>query len=495
MTNARRELIEGFQRPFRPLLVEDVSRRGVLVVRGEFARAGVPTANRRVYTHRLFEREFERLREAIARKTVSGELNHPKDGRADMFNTSHLLTGLTITPEGLVIGEAEILEDLPGGKVIATIYRRGGRVGVSSRGFGSTAVNEAGDEVVQEDYQLVTFDFVSDPADQYAYPELVTETSTKRFFLGVPSMHESTKSPTVESVREEMAARMVKSIAEVRATAEKAVVERFLKNPASIPAALVESIRAHAGGGAPAAALQENVALKATVVERDAALKAITEERDRAVETARVVGYRCYVERVTRDDPDAQAIVEAVGDVTQYENAAALKARIEEVKRSFADSRALAERAERHLQIEREQLAEERATVEDRVAKTEEALNKTLAMVRQLTVDRYRAEAVEGHPRRNAAGRLLDIIEPSSVEEVDAVMEEFRPRRQAPDQTEAARARARQWLGGHGSRTRNSIPLHEEQSTREGRGGGNQDYYGLGVGLSELRNLSGIGQS
>jgi hypothetical protein len=163
----RKSLIEVYQATPKLLLTEDASRGYPrLVVRGEFARAGVPTANKRVYPRRLWEREFERLREAMRNRSLVGELNHPADGRADLFRTSHLVTGLTLTPEGVVLGEAEVMPELPGGKVVAAIYKRNGKVGVSSRGFGSTQVTESGDELVQEDYQLVTFDFVADPADQ-----------------------------------------------------------------------------------------------------------------------------------------------------------------------------------------------------------------------------------------------------------------------------------------------------------------------------------------
>lgn len=482
----RRELIEVYETSPKLVLTED-SRPGKLIVRGEFARAGVPTANKRVYSSRLWNREFERLQESIRARTVTGELNHPKDGRADLFNTSHLITGLTLTPEGIVIGEAEVMEELPGGKVVAAVYRRKGKVGVSSRGFGSTRMGSDGNELVEDDYQLVTFDFVSDPADQYAYPELVTETSR---FYSIP-MGESTtmtESPEIAALRAELAQRMIASVEEVRKTAESAVLERIQKNPGALPAGVQESLRSFFKSGGDAPSLQkQNAVLRASLGEARAKADRAEAECARAVQMARTASFRFFLERTARTSEDGDAIIEAIGDVSTYESAAALKAKVEEVQKSIIERRAMEEEARREAAEATRALAEERAADAQRIEKLETALSKSLALNRELTVANYQSEQTALAPPNARA--VVEAARPRTPLDVDRILEELRPARQTPDQTESARARARNWVG---SRSRASTPMQEERSTGTRT---EESYQGLGVSLRELQALSGVGQS
>jgi len=146
---------------------------GKIIVRGEFAKIGIPTANRRVYTEALWKKQIGRLGKPMTERRVFGEIDHPSDGKLSLQRVSHLVTKLEMK-DGLIIGEAEVLPtDL--GKNLAVLLKSGCQVGVSSRGFGSTRTDDSGNEEVQEDYKLVTFDFVAEPADVDAYPEIVSE--------------------------------------------------------------------------------------------------------------------------------------------------------------------------------------------------------------------------------------------------------------------------------------------------------------------------------
>src|SRR5687768_11210855 len=119
-----------------------------LVVRGEYARGDRATANKRFYKTTLWERESGRLGPAIAERKVFGELDHPADGRTSLSRCSHLITKLSVE-DGVVIGEAEIL-DTQRGRDLQALLKSGAKVGVSSRGYGSTVTNDKGEEVVQE---------------------------------------------------------------------------------------------------------------------------------------------------------------------------------------------------------------------------------------------------------------------------------------------------------------------------------------------------------
>lgn len=136
-------------------------------VRGEFARADQATANGRVYPRGLWEREIKRMSTDLSGRKVFGELDHPADGRTLLSRVSHVLTDLRVDDNGLIVGEAEIL-DTSRGLDLKALLKGGCSVGVSSRGLGSTKTTKEGKEEVQDDYRLMTFDFVAEPAMQSA---------------------------------------------------------------------------------------------------------------------------------------------------------------------------------------------------------------------------------------------------------------------------------------------------------------------------------------
>jgi Prohead core protein serine protease len=96
------------------------------------------------------------------------------DGKTSLKRVSHIITHIEMTEDGKIIGTARIADN-EHGRQLKSILDAGGSVGVSSRGMGSTAMNEDGYEVVQEDYCYMTHDFVADPAVKTSYPEFHSE--------------------------------------------------------------------------------------------------------------------------------------------------------------------------------------------------------------------------------------------------------------------------------------------------------------------------------
>jgi len=93
------------------------------------------------------------------------------DGKTSLSRVSHIITGLWVDRDGIVNGEAEIL-DTPRGKILQELFRSDTRVGISSRGSGTLGKTEP---VVQDDYKLETFDFVANPSTFGAFPEAIYE--------------------------------------------------------------------------------------------------------------------------------------------------------------------------------------------------------------------------------------------------------------------------------------------------------------------------------
>jgi len=158
--------------PVRFQLVE--SKSGRPVIRGIFGRVDTPTNNRRVYSEAIMRQNLVRLEEDINRRRVFGELDHPADGRTRLNRVSHIITKLEINENKEIIGTAEIL-NTDAGRNLRAIIDAGGEVGVSSRGVGTTKTEASGDKHVNEDFRLMTFDVVAEPATSGAYPKFHME--------------------------------------------------------------------------------------------------------------------------------------------------------------------------------------------------------------------------------------------------------------------------------------------------------------------------------
>ena len=138
-----------------------------LIVEGVIQRAGAKNMNERVYSRKILEREIENYKKGpIAERRALGELDHPDSSIINLNNVCHNI--LDIWWEGDdVMGKIEILST-PAGNILKTLFANNITVGISSRGMGS--VQESNGVLrVQEDFEILCWDMVSNPSTQGAY--------------------------------------------------------------------------------------------------------------------------------------------------------------------------------------------------------------------------------------------------------------------------------------------------------------------------------------
>jgi hypothetical protein len=141
-------------------------------LRGIFQKGDTPNGNGRSYPGAVLESAVTSVQNVVTEGRMLGELDHPADAKIHLDKVSHKITKLQME-NGTVMGEAEVLQT-PAGKILESLLKSGVKLGISSRGFGSTKeVN--GLHEVQDDYKLVTFDIVSDPSTPGAFPDPVYE--------------------------------------------------------------------------------------------------------------------------------------------------------------------------------------------------------------------------------------------------------------------------------------------------------------------------------
>lgn len=154
--------------PFKGLLTEAEGRPGVFEVTGIMQRAGAENQNGRVYKREILEREVQKYIENFVKVgNAYGELDHPESPIVSLKNASHVVKDLWWEGDNLM-GKVELL-DTPSGNIVRNIIRAGHTVGISSRGTGSVSQTNEGTLLVQPDFELVGWDFVSNPSTQGAF--------------------------------------------------------------------------------------------------------------------------------------------------------------------------------------------------------------------------------------------------------------------------------------------------------------------------------------
>jgi len=140
-----------------------------LIVEGILATAEVKNGNGRYYSRDLWDREMKKYSEQIKQRRAMGELDHPESQVINLKNVSHIISDYWWDGDN-VMGKIEIL-GTPSGQILEALIRNNVTVGVSSRGMGSLEQNGNVMEV-QDDYELLCWDFVSTPSnpDSFMYP-------------------------------------------------------------------------------------------------------------------------------------------------------------------------------------------------------------------------------------------------------------------------------------------------------------------------------------
>ena len=149
-----------------------LSNRGNPMVEGILATAEVKNGNGRYYPKELWEREIDKYMESVKQNRALGELDHPESSVINLKNVSHNITEMWWDGDE-VLGKIEILPT-PSGNILKALLENDITVGVSSRGMGS--LQERGGVLeVQDDFELLCWDFVSTPSNPGSYMEIVTE--------------------------------------------------------------------------------------------------------------------------------------------------------------------------------------------------------------------------------------------------------------------------------------------------------------------------------
>ena len=154
-------------------LTENVNREnGNLMVEGILATAEVKNGNGRYYKKELWDREMEKYDQVIKERRSMGELDHPESTVINLKNVSHLVIDYNWDGDKLM-GKIEILPT-PSGNILKELIKNGVTVGVSSRGMGSLEQN-GGVMEVQDDFELLCWDFVSTPSNPGSFMHTLNE--------------------------------------------------------------------------------------------------------------------------------------------------------------------------------------------------------------------------------------------------------------------------------------------------------------------------------
>lgn len=139
---------------------------GKLIMKGILQKAETLNQNGRVYPRDILEREVRNYQKFIRENRALGECDHPDSSVVELKKVSHIIREAHM--EGnICYGTVEIL-DTPCGKILQSLVEAGVTLGISSRGVGST--RKSGEhQIVQDDFQLICWDFVSEPSTPGAF--------------------------------------------------------------------------------------------------------------------------------------------------------------------------------------------------------------------------------------------------------------------------------------------------------------------------------------
>jgi len=143
------------------------------LVEGILATAEVKNGNGRYYPKDLWEREIDKYMSCVRENRATGELDHPDSSIISLKNVSHIIRDIQWNGDK-VIGKIEILPTVSG-NILKALIENNVMVGVSSRGMGSLKPLGEGTMEVQDDFELLCWDFVSTPSNPGSYMNLVKE--------------------------------------------------------------------------------------------------------------------------------------------------------------------------------------------------------------------------------------------------------------------------------------------------------------------------------
>jgi hypothetical protein len=153
-------------------LTESVAPSGNPLVEGILATAEVKNGNGRYYSKDLWEREIDKYKVLVEENRATGELDHPESSIINLQNVSHIIRDMWWDGDN-VIGKIEVLPT-NAGNILKALIENNVQVGVSSRGMGSLQERDGVLEV-QDDFELLCWDFVSTPSNPGSYMHMIKE--------------------------------------------------------------------------------------------------------------------------------------------------------------------------------------------------------------------------------------------------------------------------------------------------------------------------------
>ena len=151
------------------LLTEEEKRfvtDGGMILSGLMQMAETQNGNGRVYPQKILEREVKNYKKLVEDRRALGELDHPEESVINLKNASHMITEIWMDgPE--VKGKLKVL-NTPSGEILRSLVESGVSIGISSRGLGSVK-EDMGKTIVEDDFQLICFDVVSEPSTPGAF--------------------------------------------------------------------------------------------------------------------------------------------------------------------------------------------------------------------------------------------------------------------------------------------------------------------------------------
>jgi hypothetical protein len=144
-------------------------RGGGMMLSGKLQEADCENGNQRQYPMAIMEREVQKYKELVQDHRALGELDHPDSSIINLVNVSHMITEVWMDGK-TVMGKCKVL-DTPSGQILRALVESGVKIGISSRGMGSVT-ERMGKTIVEDDFQLISFDIVSEPSTPNAFMAL-----------------------------------------------------------------------------------------------------------------------------------------------------------------------------------------------------------------------------------------------------------------------------------------------------------------------------------
>lgn len=147
----------------------EITEEGAVYLTGRIQTADKKNGNGRRYPHKVLKREMDNYMQIVRDNRATGELDHPDDSVINLKNVSHMIVDCWWEGKD-VMGKIKVL-DTPSGRILKDLINAGVKLGISSRGLGSVK-ESMGETIVEEDFQLICFDIVSEPStpDAFVYP-------------------------------------------------------------------------------------------------------------------------------------------------------------------------------------------------------------------------------------------------------------------------------------------------------------------------------------